>query len=117
MQQRGNDRTLAMSFDPTVKDEDILAGFSSLHGAMAEGFDRMSRMFERQFETNGRRFEAIDRRFEAIELLFQDAERQILDLRNDVARPQTRMLRRFDEVDAGFDKRELRVTRLDERIA
>jgi hypothetical protein len=41
-----------MSFDPTVKDEDILAGFTSLHGAMAEGFDRMSRMFERQFEAN-----------------------------------------------------------------
>jgi hypothetical protein len=86
VQQRGNDRTLAMSFDPTVKDEAILAGFSSLHGAMAEGFDRMSRMFERQFETNGRRFEVIDRRFEAIELRFQDVERQILDLRNDVAR-------------------------------
>jgi hypothetical protein len=85
-----------MPFDRTVKDEDILAGFTSLHQAMAEGFDKMSRQ---------------------LEVRFQAIEHQILDVRNDVARLETRILRRFDEVDARFDKLEARVTRLEERIA
>jgi flagellar capping protein FliD len=46
-----------------------------------------------------------------------DVGRQILDVRNDVARLETRMLRRFDEVDARFDTLETRMTRLEERIA
>jgi hypothetical protein len=62
-----------MPFFRTVKDEDILSGFASLHQAMTEGFDRMER-----------RFIAIDGRFQAV-------ERQILDVRNDVARLEERI--------------------------
>jgi hypothetical protein len=75
-----------------VKDEDILAGFASLHRAMADGFDRLAR------EIAG-------------------LEHQILDVRNDVARLETRMLRGFDDVDARFDRLERRVMVLEERIA
>jgi hypothetical protein len=34
-----------MPFDRTVKDEDILTGFASLHQAMTEGLARMDRKF------------------------------------------------------------------------
>jgi predicted secreted Zn-dependent protease len=89
-----------MALNRSVKDEDVLAGFASLHQAMAEGFDRMAREFERQI---------LDVR--------NDLGRQILDVRNDVARLETRMLRRFDEVDARFDRLERRVTVLEERAS
>jgi hypothetical protein len=88
-----------MALNRPVKDEDIVAGFTSLHQAMIEGFDRMEQ-----------RFAAVDRRFETV-------ERQILGVRNDVTRLETRMLRRFDDVDARVDKNEPRGTRLEERIA
>ena len=85
-----------MSLNREVKDENILAGFASLHQAMADGFDRLTR---------------------EIAALGRDLEHHILDVRNDVARLETRMLRRFDDVDARFDKLERRVTVTEERIA
>jgi uncharacterized protein YceH (UPF0502 family) len=87
--------------DP-VKDEDILSGFRSVHQSISE-----------RFEALGRRFDALDRRFDALE---HHVDRQMLDVRNDVARLETRM-RPFDEVDARVNKLETRVTRLEERIA
>jgi hypothetical protein len=88
-----------MPFDDKVKDEDILSGLASLHQALTEGFDR------------------IERRFTGVDARLGGLEQKILDVRNDVARLETRMLRRFDDVDGRFDTLETRVTRLEDRIA
>ena len=81
-----------MTFDPKVKDDDILAGFASLHQAMAEGFDRMERKFAK-------------------------FEHELRDVRGDVARLETRMLRRFDEVDERFAQVDVRFAQVDARFA
>ena len=81
-----------MSLDQSVKDEDILSGFVSMHQAMAQGFDRVERRYN-------------------------DLEASILNVRNDVARLEQRMLRRFDDVDERFDKLEGRVTALELRTS
>jgi hypothetical protein len=88
-----------MSSNQSVKDEDILNGFASIHQAMTQGFDAVAR-----------RFNDVDRRF-------NDLEAGLHDVRNDVARLEQRMLRRFDDVDERFDKLEGRVTALEVRTA
>jgi hypothetical protein len=87
-----------MSSNRSVKDEDILAGFASLHEAMANGFDRIGAEFRR---------ELVDLR--------NDLSRQILDVRNDVSRLEHRMLRRFDDVDERLDNHETRIAALEAR--
>jgi hypothetical protein len=81
-----------MSLDQSVKDEDILNGFASLHQAMAQGFDAVARRVN-------------------------NVEAGILDVRNDIARLEQRMLRRFDDIDERFDKLEGRVSTLEIRTA
>ena len=83
-----------MSSNRTVKDEDILSGFASLHQAMSEGFDRV----------NAR----MDARFDRVHA-------EILDVRNDVARLEQRMLQRFDDVDERLARHEFRITKLEAR--
>jgi flagellar capping protein FliD len=69
-----------------VTDEDILAGFQSLHEAIALGFARIDERFARideRFALVDDRFKAMDHRFDALE---------------------ARMLRRFDDIDAQFQE-------------
>jgi len=79
-----------MAYDRPVIDEEILAGFASLHQAMATGFDRL------------------EKRCDAL-------QNDVLDARNDIARLEGRMLRRFDDVDARFDDHERRISALESR--
>jgi len=83
-----------MSYDRPVNDEDILAGFASLHQAMVAGFGQMQGQ---------------------IDSLRMDMHTQFHDVRNDIARLEHRMLRRFDEVDARLDNHQLRITALEAR--
>jgi hypothetical protein len=76
-----------MSYDRPVKDEDILEGFASLHQAMMTGFDQMRTDF----------FGKLDAEIQALR---SEMQTQFHDVRNDIARLEHRMLRRFDEVDA-----------------
>jgi len=81
-----------MSLNRPVTDEDILSGFASLHQAMATGFD--------QVRTE-------------MKLGFTELRTEILDVRNDVARLEQRMLRRFDDVDEKLDRHEKRISALE----
>jgi len=83
-----------MSYDRPVNDEDIRGGFASLHQAMVTGFGQM------QGQINSLRM---------------DMQTQFHDVRNDIARLEHRMLRRFDEVDARLDNHEVRITALEAR--
>jgi BMFP domain-containing protein YqiC len=80
----------------SVTDETILAGFKSLHEAMAEGFDRLDRKIEYEIRTlrgeMNERFAAVDRRFAEFE---------------------ARMMRRFDERDVRLDDHERRIVALE----
>ncbi len=80
----------------SVTDETILAGFKSLHEAMAEGFDRLDRKIEYEIHTlrgeMNERFAAVDRRFAEFE---------------------GRMMRRFDERDVRLDDHERRIVALE----
>ncbi len=76
-----------MSYDRPVKDEDILEGFASLHQAVITGFEQQE----------ARMFALIDGRINALR---SEMQTQFHDVRNDIARLEHRMLRRFDEVDA-----------------
>lgn len=73
----------------SVTDETILAGFKSLHEAMAEGFDRLDRKIEHEIRTL--RAE-MNERFAALE---------------------ARMMRRFDECNAHLDDHERRIVALE----
>jgi hypothetical protein len=76
-----------MSYDRPVNDEDILAGFASLHQAMTTGFDRLRSEFFGELNSQ-------------IGTLRSEMQTQFHDVRNDIARLEHRMLRRFDEVEA-----------------
>jgi hypothetical protein len=79
-----------MSSNRSVTDEEILAGFASLHEAMANGFDGVRRQMA-------------------------EMQQQILDVRNDVSRLEQRMLRRFDDIDGRLDRHDVRITALEAR--
>jgi len=72
-----------MSSNRPVKDADILAGFAALHEAMANGFDLLHAELR---ASHG------------------ELQGQILDVRNDVARLEQRMLRRFDDIEERLDR-------------
>jgi hypothetical protein len=72
-----------------MTDEAILAGFKSLHEAMADGFDRVGKRFD---ELEQRLSGRMDRRFTGLE---------------------QRMMRRFDERDTRLDDHERRITVLE----
>jgi len=91
-----------MSYDRPVKDEDILEGFASLHQAMLTGFDQMRADF----------FGKLDAEIQALR---SEMQTQFHEVRNDIARLEHRMLRRFDEVDARLDNHEVRITALEAR--
>ena len=44
-----------------------------------------------------------------------EVQTQILDVRNDVARLEQRMIRRFDDIDGRLDRHEARITALEAR--
>jgi hypothetical protein len=73
----------------SVTDETILAGFASLHQAMAEGFDRLDRKIDSKI----------------------DGLRGEMNLR--FAEFEARMMRRFDERDVRLDDHEHRISRLE----
>jgi hypothetical protein len=76
-----------------VTDEDILAGFQSLHEAIALGFARVDERFARiddRFALIDDRFALIDDRFKAMDHRFDALE--------------ARMLRRFDDIDVQFQE-------------
>jgi hypothetical protein len=76
----------------SVTDEVILAGFRSLHEAMALGFDRVDRRFEALEKRMAEGFAAVDRRF---------------------AEFDARMIRHFDERDARLDNHAGRISALE----
>jgi hypothetical protein len=91
-----------MPDDRPVHDEDILAGFASLHQAMITGFDQMRSEFLGELHAQ-------------IGSLRSEMQTQFHDVRIDIARLEHRMLRRFDEVDARLDNHEVRITALEAR--
>lgn len=86
-----------------MKDADILKSFQSLHEAMTMGFDRAREDLER--EIGGVRGEIVGLR--------NELGGQIQDVRNDIARVEQRVLRRFDERDARLENHERRITALE----
>jgi len=90
---------MTMPHNRPVKDEEVLAGFASLHQAMATGFDAMQRRFGYfRADIHG-------------EIL--DVRSDIAHVRENVARLEQRILRRFDEVDSRLDNHEERIATLE----
>jgi len=88
-----------------VKDEEILAGFASLHQAMATGFETQRRAFTGFTQQ-------IHGEMHSLRVALED---QIHGVRNDVARLEHRMLRRFDDIDERLDRHEHRIAALEAR--
>jgi hypothetical protein len=103
-----------MSLNRTVKDEDILNGFASLHQAMATGFDHVRAEMRAGFDQVWAEFGQVRVELHAG---FAHVNAEILDVRNDVARLEQRMLRRFDDIDERLDRHETRISALENRAS
>jgi archaellum component FlaC len=88
-----------MSQNRPVNDTDILAGFASLHQAMAQGFDgvnrRLDRVEERLTGVEGR-LTSFEGRLSGVERRLDGVDVRLNEITNDIARLEHRMLRRFD---------------------
>ena len=92
-----------------VKDEEILAGFASLHQAMLVGFEAIAKRFD-DVDRRAAAFEhRMLRRFDALE-----ARVGALEARVDAL--EARMDERFDGMDERFDRMDERFDRMDERL-